>query len=202
MCCCGTPARRVRIYAGMLKCWLCTAWAGVLPKVFAHSASTTLRQQPLVALAVPACFFRTHAYCCSGKPCYTCCLLRHTHCAICFVSWLAMRAACNACGGLRAQSDYERIASFFGILSDWKDGVPRASYRGVVRLPPFLDATASQRTGSFLLLPALSYVALLLSVPWPHIRLSHVLRYSHAGSVEAPGSIYLCCVSLLTVHLL
>lgn len=35
--------------------------------------------------------------------------------------------------GLRAQSDFERIASFFGILSDWKDGVPRASYRGVVR---------------------------------------------------------------------
>ncbi|KAK9842099.1 hypothetical protein WJX81_008345 [Elliptochloris bilobata] len=31
-----------------------------------------------------------------------------------------------------SQSDYERIASFFGMMSDWKDGIPRASYRGVV----------------------------------------------------------------------
>ena len=50
-------------------------------------------------------------------------------------SWPVTRAALKACGGLRAQSDYERIASFFGIISDWKDGVPRASYRGVVRPP-------------------------------------------------------------------
>jgi len=35
----------------------------------------------------------------------------------------------------RAQAEYERITSSFGMLSDWKDGIPRASYRGVVRAP-------------------------------------------------------------------
>lgn len=38
-----------------------------------------------------------------------------------------------------AQGDFERIASFFSMLDDWKDGIPRASYRGVVRpWPPTL----------------------------------------------------------------
>lgn len=32
----------------------------------------------------------------------------------------------------RDQSDFERIASQFGIFEEWKDGVPRAAYKGVV----------------------------------------------------------------------
>ncbi|GER44882.1 2-N-acetylglucosaminyltransferase [Striga asiatica] len=32
----------------------------------------------------------------------------------------------------RDQSDFERIASQFGIFEEWKDGVPRTAYKGVV----------------------------------------------------------------------
>jgi hypothetical protein len=41
----------------------------------------------------------------------------------------------RGCMRARAQAEYERITSSFGMLSDWKDGIPRASYRGVVRAP-------------------------------------------------------------------
>ncbi|KAK4477280.1 hypothetical protein RD792_016494 [Penstemon davidsonii] len=32
----------------------------------------------------------------------------------------------------RDQSDFERITSQFGIFQEWKDGVPRTAYKGVV----------------------------------------------------------------------
>lgn len=32
----------------------------------------------------------------------------------------------------RDQSDFEQIARQFGIFEEWKDGVPRTAYKGVV----------------------------------------------------------------------
>ena len=70
--------------------------------------------------------------------------------------------------GMRVQSDYERIASFFGILSDWKDGVPRASYRGVVRPPATSEMSRPCKAwaGSFCYPVHVQLWRSLLSVPW------------------------------------
>jgi hypothetical protein len=34
-----------------------------------------------------------------------------------------------------SQEHYERVAASFGMLLEWRDGVPRGAYKGVVRLP-------------------------------------------------------------------
>jgi alpha-1,3-mannosyl-glycoprotein beta-1,2-N-acetylglucosaminyltransferase len=43
----------------------------------------------------------------------------------------------NAVGDVRLQYDsqaaYERHAAHFGMLQEWRDGVPRGGYRGTVR---------------------------------------------------------------------
>ncbi|CAA3021519.1 alpha-1,3-mannosyl-glyco 2-beta-N-acetylglucosaminyltransferase isoform X1 [Olea europaea subsp. europaea] len=48
----------------------------------------------------------------------------------------AILKAYNIDGDVRIQyqdkSDFERIASQFGIFEEWKDGVPRTAYKGIV----------------------------------------------------------------------
>lgn len=55
-----------------------------------------------------------------------------------------------------SRPEYEQLASAVGIIGDWKDGVPRASYKGVVRVRLSIkqDEAYSFLGGQCLLVPA------------------------------------------------
>ncbi len=54
-----------------------------------------------------------------------------------------------------SRSEYEELATAIGIIGDWKDGVPRASYEGIVkvRLSVMRDEGYSFLGGECLLVP-------------------------------------------------
>ena len=53
-----------------------------------------------------------------------------------------------------SRQEYEQLASVLGIIDDWKDGVPRASYKGIVKVRLNREAAAADEIrGECLLVP-------------------------------------------------
>ena len=54
-----------------------------------------------------------------------------------------------------SRAEYEKLAGLLGIIGDWKDGVPRASYKGVVKLHvEQANANVGSERAYMLLVPA------------------------------------------------